>query len=235
MTARIFDGAVPSHAAGSTVRRRHAFRLFCTAAMLVLAISNARAGILDAETCRRLKSERDALEGAGLREIMTKGPDWAKTNLTKERMDQIRRFLTLEEDVRFRCPLGKARPELEAAESEAGSTTPLQPGETPTNTGTGTGTGETQATAKVARKPRQPSKPVHADTTEAQGSGGTTATDGDKPTPGRPAAKKKPTGTKEAQAKEGQTKDTPVKDTQAKASDTADGDTASESARKKPR
>ena len=40
-------------------------------------------------------------------------------------MEQVRRYLALEEDVRFRCPLGKARPELEAAESEAGATTSL--------------------------------------------------------------------------------------------------------------
>ena len=61
---------------------------------------------------------------SGIREMMAKGPEWAKSNLTKERMEQVRRYLSLEEDVRFRCPLGKARPELEAAESEAGATTP---------------------------------------------------------------------------------------------------------------
>lgn len=90
---------------------------------------SARAGMHDVETCRRIKGEHEALAGSGIRDIMTKGPDWAKTNLTKERLEQVRRFLALEEDVRFRCPLGKARPELEAAENEAGSTTALQPGE----------------------------------------------------------------------------------------------------------
>lgn len=95
-------------------------------AMTVGAASTpVRAGMLDVESCRRHKSEYDTLGGSGIREMMAKGPDWAKANLTKERMEQVRRYLALEEDVRFRCPLGKARPELEAAESEAGATTPL--------------------------------------------------------------------------------------------------------------
>ena len=89
----------------------------------------AHAAMHDAETCRRIKSEHDSLGTSGIREMKARGPEWAKTNLTKDRMEQIRRFIALEEDMRFRCPLGKARPELEAAENEAGSTTALQPGE----------------------------------------------------------------------------------------------------------
>ena len=91
--------------------------------LLLAATTPASAGMLDADSCRRFKSEYDALATSGIREIMSKGPDWAKTNLAKDRMEQVRRYLSLEEDVRFRCPLGKARPELEAAESEAGATT----------------------------------------------------------------------------------------------------------------
>ena len=90
---------------------------------------SAHAGMHDAETCRRIKSEHDTLAGSGIREMMAKGPEWAKANLAADRMLQIRRYLALEEDVRFRCPLGKARPDLEAAENEAGSTTTLQPGD----------------------------------------------------------------------------------------------------------
>jgi hypothetical protein len=101
-----------------------------TAIVLASASTPGRAGILDAESCRRHKSEYDTLGASGIREMMAKGPEWAKANLTKERMEQVRRYLTLEEDVRFRCPLGKARPELEAAENEAGATTPLNADET---------------------------------------------------------------------------------------------------------
>ena len=101
-------------------------------------------------SCRRIKTEFDALGASGIREIMTKGPEWAKSNVTKERMEQIRRYLVLEEDVRFRCPLGKARPELEAAESEAGATTPLQPNEAVP--------GATRPTPAPAAKPARKAK-----------------------------------------------------------------------------
>ena len=118
-----------------TGRAHRSQTLKCTARWTSVAIffamvvttssAPARAGMLDVESCRRNKNEYDTLGASGIREMMTKGPDWAKANLTKERMEQVRRYLALEEDVRFRCPLGKARPELEAAESEAGATTPL--------------------------------------------------------------------------------------------------------------
>ena len=98
-------------------------------ASLAPAVLPAQAAMHDVETCRRIKTEHEALGASGIREMLPKGPEWAKSNLTKERLEQIRRFLTLDEDMRFRCPLGKARPELEAAESEAGATTALQPNE----------------------------------------------------------------------------------------------------------
>lgn len=117
--------------ARGSARRRHAFAAAVLAVVGAhLLVDPAGAGMLDQESCRRIKSEFDTLAASGLREIMAKGPDWAKSNVTKERMEQIRRYLALEEDVRFRCPLGKARPELEAAESEAGATTSVPSGET---------------------------------------------------------------------------------------------------------
>jgi hypothetical protein len=133
-----------------------------SAVVLSTGSSCARAAMQDAETCRRFKAEQDGFNASGLREIMAKGPEWAKTNLTKERLEQVRRFLKVEEDLRFRCPLGKARPELEAAESEAGATTALQPGEqipggkAPNGGpggGPGGGQGGGQAASKAAAKP----------------------------------------------------------------------------------
>ncbi len=121
-------------------------------ALMIAAISGSpsRAGVLDAESCRRHKSEYDTLGASGIREMLTRGPDWAKANLTKERMEQVRRYLALEEDVRFRCPLGKARPELEAAESEAGASTPLNADESAPASKT-----PPAAAAKPARKSKQ--------------------------------------------------------------------------------
>ena len=133
------------------------------AGALALSVATANAAMHDSETCRRLKAEHDSMNASGLREIMAKGPDWAKSNLTKERLEQVKRFLSLEEDVRFRCPLGKARPELEAAESEAGATTALQPGET-------AGSAPAPAGAKPARKAKPQAKAAGSDV-ETQGSG----------------------------------------------------------------
>lgn len=138
--------------------------LWTTAASVFLLIfgwatTPGRAGMLDAESCRRHKSEYDTLGASGIREMMAKGPDWAKTNLTKERIEQVRRYLALEEDVRFRCPLGKARPELEAAESEAGATTPLNADEAAP---------VAKAPPAAQAKPARKSKPSAAKTTAEQ-------------------------------------------------------------------
>jgi hypothetical protein len=130
-----------------------------SAMMVTAASAPVRAGMLDADSCRRHKTEYDTLGGSGIREMMAKGPDWAKANLTKERMEQVRRYLALEEDVRFRCPLGKARPELEAAENEAGATTPLNADET-----------APAAKAPPAAKPARKSKQSATRDTLEQGS-----------------------------------------------------------------
>lgn len=156
----------PSKTAAFVTPRRRRFAMAAAAGAIMLSAAAAHAAMLDPETCRKLKTEHDSMNASGLREMLAKGPDWAKSNLTKERMDQLKRFLTVEEDVRFRCPLGKARPELEAAESEAGATTALQPGEA----APGAPAPPASAAAKPARKPKPPAKAAASDA-EAQGSG----------------------------------------------------------------
>jgi hypothetical protein len=69
----------------------------------VAAISQARAAPLDADTCNKLKIEQDELENAGVERNMAKGPEWAKVNLTPEKIEQVRRFIELEELILFRC------------------------------------------------------------------------------------------------------------------------------------
>jgi hypothetical protein len=69
---------------------------------------------LDKETCTKLKAEHLTLTQAGIKETMAKGPEWAASNLSAEQIGQIKRFLSLEEDIRFRCDVAKARPEAAA-------------------------------------------------------------------------------------------------------------------------
>jgi hypothetical protein len=68
-----------------------------------VALSQARAAPLDAETCNKLMIEQGALESAGVEQNMAKGPAWAMANLTPEKIEQVRRFIELEELILFRC------------------------------------------------------------------------------------------------------------------------------------
>jgi len=72
-------------------------------AAVLLALAGAHATPLDAETCTRIMIEHGALETAGVEQNMAKGPQWAKANLAPDKLDQIRRFIELEEQLLFRC------------------------------------------------------------------------------------------------------------------------------------
>jgi hypothetical protein len=78
--------------------------LFLVAVLAALAaLTQARAAPLDNETCTKLKLEQGDLENAGVEQSMAKGPEWAKANLTPEKIQQVRRFIELEELIVFRC------------------------------------------------------------------------------------------------------------------------------------
>ena len=72
-------------------------------AALLLQITAARTAPLDKEGCAKLKAEQGQLEHAGTRGSMGKGPQWAKTNLEPEKLDQVRRLLEVDEQLLFRC------------------------------------------------------------------------------------------------------------------------------------
>jgi hypothetical protein len=73
------------------------------AAALLLQMPAARTAPLDKDGCAKLKVEQGQLELAGTRGNMGKGPQWAKTNLEPEKLDQIRRLLEVDEQLLFRC------------------------------------------------------------------------------------------------------------------------------------
>ncbi len=72
-------------------------------------IANAAAEPLPKETCETVKTEQDALIAAGIKDDMAKGPDWAKSNLRRDRLKEVERFIDLEEQLNFRCGLAKAK------------------------------------------------------------------------------------------------------------------------------
>ena len=73
------------------------------AAALLTWSGAAAAAMLDQEACARLKTELMQLELAGARGNMAKGPDWAKVNLSSDKLDQIKRLIEVDEQILFRC------------------------------------------------------------------------------------------------------------------------------------
>jgi hypothetical protein len=78
-------------------------RLAIWLSALAAAAVPAAAAKLDGEACRRIRAEHEGLVATGVRGDMGRGPDWAKANLPPERLERIKRWLTLEEDLRFKC------------------------------------------------------------------------------------------------------------------------------------
>jgi hypothetical protein len=74
----------------------------CVAAGIAAPVY-VHAAPLDTDACAKLKLEREALEQAGVRGNMAKGPQWAKANLPADKLDQIQRLLDLEGQLLFRC------------------------------------------------------------------------------------------------------------------------------------
>lgn len=70
---------------------------------LLLAWQNAGAAPLDAETCGKLNGERIQLEFAGAGTNMSKGPEWAKANLSADAVKQVLRLIEVEAQLLFRC------------------------------------------------------------------------------------------------------------------------------------
>ena len=93
-------------------------RILLLLPLLAAALVQARAAPLDAESCAKLMNEHGQLEQAGVEADMAKGPEWGKANLLPEKLDRIRRFIEIEEQLLFRCrqkSLVSLPPEVEAA------------------------------------------------------------------------------------------------------------------------
>jgi cell division protein FtsN len=98
-------------------RRRARFPSFALAALLLSPLA-ALADPLSKEACDAHRSEQETLAAAGVKADMDKGAVWAKANLPRDRLNQIRRYIEIEEQLLFRCGLAKVKfttlPEEEA-------------------------------------------------------------------------------------------------------------------------
>ena len=84
----------------------------------MLAPSGVAGDPLDKEACGKLQSEKQALVVLGVDKEFAKGPDWAKANLAQAELNLLKRYLTIEEQLKFRC--GMAVVNLSIPEDEDG-------------------------------------------------------------------------------------------------------------------
>lgn len=58
---------------------------------------------LDKESCVHLQSERRQMLSPDMQKALDQGPDWVKSHLDEPDIDRVRQFLTIEEEIEFRC------------------------------------------------------------------------------------------------------------------------------------
>src|SRR6476646_8025660 len=79
------------------------FRFSLVLAAVALYAPVAGAAQLDKDSCARLKTEQTQLEQGGARGSMVRGPEWAKSNLPADKLENIRRLIEVDEQLLFRC------------------------------------------------------------------------------------------------------------------------------------
>ena len=137
-------------------------------AVALLAGAVASAEPLDKESCANLQIERKKLLTRDMQAALDQGPDWVKDHLNDEAIDRVRHFLSVEEQIQFRCRGGgvaklpakstDAAAEKAATASENGATVPL-PDRKPTMPAAESGDGEpSQAVADSDKTPPGKSK-----------------------------------------------------------------------------
>lgn len=72
-------------------------------AMLLATPGNLSAAPLEKAECDRLQSEKQGLMVLGVDKEFAKGPDWAKANLGQAELNLLKRYLALDEQLKFRC------------------------------------------------------------------------------------------------------------------------------------
>ncbi|MEM1305953.1 MAG: hypothetical protein AAGG99_00355 [Pseudomonadota bacterium] len=68
--------------------------------------SDTGGGALAASHCKVLQGKRDQLAERGVADHLRQGPQWAQQNLTPEQIGRVGTFIKLEEQLKFRCPVG---------------------------------------------------------------------------------------------------------------------------------
>lgn len=96
-----------------------ALRALALAAAAVLIPATARAAPLDEAICRDLDARLKQLELQGVKDDLAKGPVLAKATLAPARLDAVKQYIEVKEQVVFRCPSLIVLSVPELAEPEA--------------------------------------------------------------------------------------------------------------------
>jgi hypothetical protein len=123
---------------------------------------------LDKESCANLQIERKQLLTRDMQAALEQGPDWVKDHLNEAAIERVRHFLSVEEQIQFRCRGGGVAkvpakstdpaPEKAATVPENAATVPL-PDRKPTMPAAESGDGKpSQAVADSDKTPPGKSK-----------------------------------------------------------------------------
>lgn len=74
------------------------------ATVTVFPPGRAKSAALDPDSCGKLQAELEAMEKAGLKDILAKGAEWGKANLSPAKLLEVRRYIEVDEQLLFRCP-----------------------------------------------------------------------------------------------------------------------------------
>ena len=85
------------------LRRQALAVLISVAAPFAGTVAVAIAEPLDKESCANLQIERKKLLTREMQAALEHGPDWVKNHLDDESIGKVRRFLSVEEQIVFRC------------------------------------------------------------------------------------------------------------------------------------
>jgi hypothetical protein len=85
------------------LRRQALAVLLSVAASFAGTVAVAIAEPLDKESCANLQVERKKLLTREMQAALEHGPDWVKNHLDDESIGKVRRFLSVEEQIVFRC------------------------------------------------------------------------------------------------------------------------------------
>lgn len=72
-------------------------------ACLVPAAAHATKPKLDSDTCAQLRVEETKFRQSGILSDMSKGPEWAKANLSADRLREVQHYIELDEQIQFGC------------------------------------------------------------------------------------------------------------------------------------